>query len=315
MLWTLAAVAAQTIQLHGAGTTNPSKYFWKTMDLFEERAKVPLYMTYRAVGSSTGQFEFVGAANGNKPFNDFGAGDIPMTQSNWQAVQDSGGSVVQIPFVMGAIAIFHSVPGVDEANPIHLDGCTLAKVFSRQITEWSDPAIKALNPTLDVPEGTNINVVHRVHGSSSTAGTTEYLEKTCPEHWALGSGSTINWPSDTLDGQGSDGVASTIETVPYTIGYLDAGHGHALGFSEIALENADGNYLTSKQADIGAAGTQALAPPSVIPADPSADWSTVNLYDLAGPDTWPITMFSYFYVQKDLSAMDPQTAGLLKAFI
>merc|ERR1719454_771072 len=62
------------IQLHGAGTTNPSKFFWKTMDLFEERAKVPLFMTYRAVGSSTGQAEFLGADNGNKPFNHFGAG-------------------------------------------------------------------------------------------------------------------------------------------------------------------------------------------------------------------------------------------------
>ena len=32
--------AKAPVQLHGAGTTNPSKYIWKAMDLFEERAKV-----------------------------------------------------------------------------------------------------------------------------------------------------------------------------------------------------------------------------------------------------------------------------------
>merc|ERR1719252_466969 len=78
------------IQLHGAGTTNPREYIWKTMDLFEERAKVPLFMTYRAVGSSTGQKEFVGEANGNKPFNHFGSGDIPMSSDRYSTLTSNG---------------------------------------------------------------------------------------------------------------------------------------------------------------------------------------------------------------------------------
>ena len=68
-------------ELHGSGTTNPSKYFWKVMDMMEEQAKLPLFMTYRAVGSSTGQKEFTGQEeNGFQPYNHFGAGDIPLTQ-------------------------------------------------------------------------------------------------------------------------------------------------------------------------------------------------------------------------------------------
>ena len=43
--------------------------------------------------------------------------------------------------------------------------------------------------------------------------------------------------------------------------------------------------------DIGAAGAVALAD-GILPADSSADWSAVNLYDLSGDTTWPITMFS-----------------------
>jgi hypothetical protein len=33
-------VAANDISLHGSGTTNPSKYFWKVMDTMEARSKV-----------------------------------------------------------------------------------------------------------------------------------------------------------------------------------------------------------------------------------------------------------------------------------
>ena len=45
-----ASAQSQTQELHGSGTTNPSKFFWKIMDLLEERARLPIKMTYRAVG-------------------------------------------------------------------------------------------------------------------------------------------------------------------------------------------------------------------------------------------------------------------------
>jgi ABC-type phosphate transport system substrate-binding protein len=51
---------ATVIEMHGSGTTNPSKYFWKAMDRLEERARKPVRMTYRGVGSTTGQVEFIG---------------------------------------------------------------------------------------------------------------------------------------------------------------------------------------------------------------------------------------------------------------
>ena len=75
----------------------------------------------------------------------------------------------------------------------------------------------------------------------------------------LGSGSTITWPAGTFEGQGSGGMASFIQSNVGAIGYIDAGHGHNAGLGEIALQNRDGAYLTTRQADIGAAGTIALA--------------------------------------------------------
>jgi len=169
-------------QLHGSGTTNPSKFFWKVMDIMEEQAKVPLFMTYPAVGSSTGQTEFTGtAANSHEPLNHFGAGDIPMTKARYDEINpvaSAPSKMLHIPFLVGPIAVFHSVPaGELPAGGIELDACLLSKILRRVITTWDDPAIKALNPTLKVSAGQAIKVAHRTLGSSSTAGITEYLAK------------------------------------------------------------------------------------------------------------------------------------------
>jgi ABC-type phosphate transport system substrate-binding protein len=102
------------------------------------------------------------------------------------------------------------------------------------------------------PQLQNITVVHRTSGSSSTAGTTEYLLAANADaadasgcQWELGTGGTVTWPADTVAlgvdyVDGSDGMAAYLEANPYSIGYLDFGHGHALGLSEVALQNSVG---------------------------------------------------------------------------
>eukprot|EP00965_Chrysotila_dentata_P083545 2756188-Pleurochrysis_carterae.AAC.1 len=102
--------------------------------------------------------------------------------------------MLHIPFALGAIGVWHSVPATElgAAGTLELDACLLAKIFSGQITTWGDPQIKALNP--DLVSTAPIKVAHRKLGSSSTAGFTEYLLLKCPGSWTLGSGSTINWP-------------------------------------------------------------------------------------------------------------------------
>jgi ABC-type phosphate transport system substrate-binding protein len=272
-------------QMHGSGTTNPSKLFWQAMDIIEERVKGPVHMTYRAVGSSTGQKEFLGASNGNVALNDFGSGDIPMTNARYTAVTGAGRTMVHVPFALGAIGVFHSVPASElpTSGSIHLTGCVLAKIFSGLITSWGDAEITGLAENAGMTATGAIKVVHRVKGSSSTAGFTEYLQGKCPASWSLGSGSTIAWPSTTFEAQGSGGMSSYISSNAYAIGYIDAGHGHAANLGEIALQNRDGVYLTTTQADIGAAGTAGLAA-NVIPADPSSDFSSVNLCAARGPN-------------------------------
>ena len=181
-----SAHSGLTYQLHGSGTTNPSKCFWLIMEQFMDRAKVPLHMTYRAVGSSTGQAEFKGSTvNGvaNTPSNDFGSGDIPISSADYKNLTDSGIQFVQLPFVLGAISVFHSVPGVpDGAGGLNLTSCLLARIFSTNITAWDHPDIVARNPGLGAKlpyAGYEIKVAHRRLGSSSTASLTAVSIVSC----------------------------------------------------------------------------------------------------------------------------------------
>jgi len=315
--------------LRGSGTTNPSKFIWHAMDQFESRAQSPLAMTYRAVGSSTGQKEFVGgtpAGAGGPALNHFGAGDIPMSAARYAALTSKGRSVTHIPFAAGGIAIFHSVPAstLPAGTNLVLDACTLAKIFSHTIKTWDNQYIMALNPTLKVPAGSPIKVAHRTLGSSSTDGFTSYLAVACPASWTLGRGSTITWPATTTAVEGSDGMGAAISGAPFTIGYLDAGHGHKLNLEEVALKNKDGNPLTSKTASLSATVATGLAA-SIIPTTATSDWSAVNLYNLGGATAWPITMLTYFYVETNhkhkypagAAGLEhpPMTSSLLKAFV
>ena len=252
--------AAQTLEVHGSGTTNPSKFFWDIMDSFMAMTRRDIRLTYRAVGSSTGQREFTQSSDNDYTagLTDFGSGDIPMTNARWQGLQTAGRGAVHVPFALGAIGIFHSVPeGEVGAQGLKLKPCVLAKIFSGAITEWTDPEIAVDNPGMaGIPAGTKIQVGHR--SSSSTSGVSGYLVAAtaaagCTADWTLGSGSTLTWPTAPAHTnfhpvEGSGGMTDHIASTKYAIGYIDAGHGHQRGFSEVHLQNPAGTWLTSKMA-------------------------------------------------------------------
>eukprot|EP00899_Mesostigma_viride_P002959 jgi/Mesvir1/12664/Mv02212-RA.2 len=305
----VGAESHDILECHGSGTTNPSKLFWKVLSLMEERIALPVKLTYRAVGSGVGQTEFVN--NGTEPLNDFGSGDIPLTQANWEILNGVG--MVHVPFMLGAISFFHSV---DAAPNLNLTACLLSGIFQRIITRWDDPDILAVNPSLKVPAGQNITVVHRGLGSSSTSVMSLYLSRACISsrfNWTIGVGSgglgpndLPRWPSDTVVAEGSGGVSDYIDQHPYTIGYVEAGHGLTLGLNEVALRNRDGVFLTSSQADIAAAAS------GEFPAA-DANWAAVDVVDREGANVWPMTAFTFLYIRKNLTSKG-EAGPLTKAF-
>ena len=212
--WMMGGGTAMSGVLAGSGTTNPSKFLWKVMDTLEERSKLPLSLTYRAVGSGTGISEFVAAQT------DFGSGDVPLPSSSWSSMSGSGRTVLQLPYLLGAVSFFTSAD--PQMAGLKLDACTLSAIFAGNIASWSDARIVTLNPKMKGRDG-RITVVHRVHGSSSTALSTRYLAAAC-SGTAFAPGVGIGgadgaaapiWPTRTAAGggslfvgqQGSDGVS------------------------------------------------------------------------------------------------------------
>ena len=260
-------------------------------------------------GSSTGQKDF------KADQNHFGAGDIPFKTADYDIVTTTNSKpFFHIPFQLGAYGIFHSVPD-SAGSKVDLDGCTLAKIFSRQIKFWDHADIIALNPTLSIPANTPIKVATRTLGSSSTSLTTQYLDlmagassTDCTSAWTLGSGSTITWPEGVEKVEGSSGMSGFLAANEWSIGYVDAGHGHEKKLKEVELKNKNGKWVTSKTADIAAAGDAVT-----LPTTWSNSWADISLMNAAGDTTFPICTFSYLYIHATPPTAD--SGRLLQAFV
>jgi ABC-type phosphate transport system substrate-binding protein len=168
--------AQQVLSIHGSGTTLASKCYWHVMDKMETRAKQPLHMTYRAIGSSSGQAEF--SQNEDGPIVDFASGDIPLTRDRYDALQEHT-TVLQLPLFLGAVSFYYSQPSTAAGTsvPLNMTACTLAKVFTGSISSWDHEEIVQQNPELsfDSMNGNDlkIRVARRVDGSSSTSVMTQ----------------------------------------------------------------------------------------------------------------------------------------------
>ena len=132
------------------------------------RLGVRLHGQYSPVGSGAGI-----AAITNRQV-DFGASDAPLTPDQSTACK----GCVQIPWALaGDRRSPYNVPGA----PVHLnlDGDVIAKIFLGQITNWNDPAIKALNKGASMPD-LKITPVFRSDGSGTTYNFTDYLSAVSP---------------------------------------------------------------------------------------------------------------------------------------
>jgi len=300
------------LSLHGSGTTNPSRCYWRIMDQLQSHAKIPIRLTYRAIGSGSGQREFFR----DPPIVSFASGDIPLPNANWtEYTNDRDITLLQLPVVLGAISFFYNLPGSPQLN---LTACTLGQIFARRITRWDDPAITANNPNLNVPvESLEIRVARRRDGSSSTASITSYLNIGCSVQWGEDMvGKSIDWHEDTVGCQGSGGMTNCITDVVGTIGYIDSGHGVSEGLQEVHLESIEtGEFISStiSKGNNGIAGAAAL--PEELPSAADQDFSAVNFINKPGRFTWPIVAMSYLYVRQDITFLPPESQGLLVAFL
>jgi phosphate transport system substrate-binding protein len=241
------------------------------------------------VGAAYGyelQYSAIGSGGGIQAITarsvDFGASDAPLTPDQFTACK----GCLQIPWALSATSVFYNLQGVK--NLLHMDGPTLAKIFMGQITQWDDPAIKKLNPGVNLP-GQKISIVHRSDNSGTTFNFTDYLSSVSPQ-WRsqVGSGVAVNWPVGT-GGKGSAGVAAIVSQTPGAIGYADVAYALHNHLSYFAMKNRSGKFATPGLKGILAAASSDQKP------DSNNALSIVNppkKYPLA----YPISTFTYVIV-------------------
>jgi phosphate transport system substrate-binding protein len=214
---------------------------------------------------------------------DFGSSDAPLRP---EELASSG--LVQFPSVIGGVVPVINVAGV-EAGAMKLDGPTLANIFLGRITKWNDPAIVALNAGLALPDA-KITVVHRSDGSGTTFNFSNYLSKVSGE-WKdkVGEGTSVQWP-DGVGGKGNEGVASYVQQIKGSLGYVELAYALQNNMPYASMQNAAGNWVQPTAETFAAAAA-------------SADWANAKDFNLVitnapGANAWPITATNFMLMHK-----------------
>ena len=259
-------LATASITLQGAGATFPYPLLDTMINTYSENVKPSVHVNYQSIGSGGGI-----SAMRDKTV-DFGASDAPLTASDIINVPNT----VHIPETIGAVTVAYNLPGI--SSGLHLTGQVIADIFQGKITLWDDPAIQTLNPTTMLPTQA-INTVHRSDGSGTTFIFTSYLSASSTS-WnsSIGSGKSVSWPSGS-GSSGNTGVASTVNGIQYSIGYVELAYILENGMTVASVQNPAGNYIQPSLGSTQLAVQSAAS--SGLPAG-DASWTSVSL--LNAPD-------------------------------
>lgn len=266
MVYATAPVHAQEIT--GAGATFPAPLYSKWASDYNKATGVKV--NYQSIGSGGGIKQI------DSKTVDFGASDMPQTDD----VLKSKGQV-QFPTVIGGTVPVINVKGIAPGQ-MKLDGQTLGDIFLGKITKWNDPALKALNPTLALPDAP-IAPVRRADGSGTTFNFTNYLSRVHPE-WKtkVGEGTAVNWPVGA-GGKGNEGVAAFVNRLPNSIGYVEYSYVKQNKMTYTLMKNRDGQFVAPDDDAFKAAAA-------------GADWNKTFyqiITDQPGKNAWPISTATY----------------------
>ena len=281
----LAAIIlpAAAVEISGAGATFPYPIYAKWADAYKKDTGVGL--NYQSIGSGGGikQIEAKTVT--------FGASDAPLKG----AELDKFG-LVQFPMVMGGIVPVVTIAGIKPGELV-LDGPTLAAIFLGTVKRWDDPAIKKLNPGINLP-AQPIAVVHRSDGSGTTFNFTYYLAQVSAD-WKseVGSATSVEWPNG-IGAKGNEGVSNNVTQTQGSIGYVEYAYALQNKMVYTKMINKDGKTVEPTSGAFQAAAA-------------NADWNSVPGYGVIlanqpGAESWPMTAATFILIPKQPT--DPAAA-------
>jgi len=240
----------------------------------------------KATGSKV-NYQSIGSGGGIAQIKagtvDFGSSDKPLASDELASA-----GLGQFPSAIGGVVPVVNLDGVAPGK-LRLTGALLADIFMAKITTWNDAKIAAENPGVTLPS-TKINLVHRSDGSGTSFNFTNYLSKVSPE-WKtkVGEGTSVQWPGG-VGGKGNEGVASYVQQIKGSIGYVELAYALQNKMTYLSLKNAAGNYVEPNAESFQAAAA-------------AADWANAKDFNLVitnaeAPNAWPITATNFILMYK-----------------
>jgi len=271
-------------EITGAGASFPAPIYAKWASDYNKATGVKV--NYQSIGSGGGIKQI------DSKTVDFGASDAPLTD---EVLAKKG--QLQFPTVIGGVVPVVNIKGIAPGQ-LKLTGKLLGDIYLGSVARWNDPAIKALNPTLALPDSA-IAQVRRADGSGTSFLFTNYLSKVNPE-WKskVGEGTAVNWPVGA-GGKGNEGVAAFVSRLPNSIGYVEYSYVKQNKMTYAIMQNSAGAFVAPDDLTFKAAAA-------------GADWSK-SFYQILtnqpGNDSWPITgaTFILMHTKQDKPANATET--------
>ncbi len=288
----LVASGSFAATISGAGATFPYPIYAKWAGAYQGVSGFSL--NYQSIGSGGGIAQIKARTV------TFGATDAPLKTADLNKF-----GLAQFPTVIGGIVPIVNLRGV-AAGQLVLNGPTLANIFLGKITNWSDAAIRALNPGVNLPNQA-ITVVHRSDGSGTTFVFSTYLSRVSSD-WktSVGAGTAVDWPLG-LGAKGNEGVAGNVAQTAGSIGYVEYAYAKVNHLKHTRMINKNGKPVVPNADTFKAAAA-------------GADWVGaasqgfyIIIVDQPGANAWPITATTYILVYKQPSN-PAETAEVLKFF-
>jgi phosphate transport system substrate-binding protein len=265
------------VTLSGAGATFPQPLYQSWFQTLKETRDISV--NYSGVGSQEGMRMLA------EKKVDFAASEADPSADHQMG--DAGERFLKVASVLGGVVPVYNVP--DLRDDIHFTAEVLADIYLGKIRRWNDPRIMKWNRGLALPDAA-IVVVHRADGSGTTNAWSMFLARNSSE-WKMnvGSGLQLTWPTGIgVDGNG--GVAKTVRTTKYSIGYVEEVYAVQGQLTSGAVQNRAGEFV---RADLESLG---LAANSIS----SGSVAAVGALDPSDKRAYPIATLTWILVPRQV---------------
>lgn len=262
-----------TAKLSGAGATFPAPFYNIVFKDYTQTTGNDV--TYGGIGSGGGIRSL------KDKTVDFGASDVFLSD---EELKEMGADVLHIPTALGAVVLSYNL---SEIKNLKLDAAVVSAIFRGEITKWNDNRIKALNPSLTLPDQA-ITPVYRSDGSGTTFVFSDYMSK-ADSLWKkdLGTGKSLKF-SVGVAAKGNPGVAGIVAETKGSIGYIGSEYALALNLATASMKNSSGNFIEANANSISAAAKVDMP-----------DDTRALITNPSAADAYPISTFTWIIVYKE----------------